>query len=201
MAKILRALFTCVAVIVPVNALAQEVPGAQFAAGYSHLGSPNVVPSNTTDETGDAPHAGWFAQVIGNVTPHAGLVAEVSGTYTRGTLLSRNWRGTKRIYTFLGGGRATSRCCRTVAPFAQVLTGFVYKTEKVNSNGGAGSIANYADRYFALMFGGGADVPLGRSIGLHVAADVVRIYRGGDYGGDYSPNTWRLHIGVVAPMR
>ena len=178
----------------------QELPAAQVSAGYSYLASPSAIIVYGSDERGDASHSGWFAEAVGNITAHAGFVGQVSASYTTSTLSARAERAALRAYSFLGGGRATSRCCGRVAPFGQVLAGKV----RVNANvtRGGGNVSRYPSDYFALLFGGGADIRIGAgTAGLHVAADVVRISRGGGDGFGPSGNTWRLLIGITAPMR
>jgi len=61
--------------------------------------------------------------------------------------------------------------------------------------------SEYPSDYFALLFGGGADIRVGAGpAGLHLAGDVVRINNGNDGFGP-SGNTWRLLVGITVPMR
>jgi hypothetical protein len=171
----------------------QELPAAQISAGYSYLTSPSAIIDYGSDESGDAPHSGWFAEVVGNMFDHAAFVGQVSATYTTSTVSGKAERATHRAYSFLGGGRATSRCCGRVAPFGQVLAGMV----RVNGDVRRAErlITHLGSDYFALVFGGGADIPIGAGpAGLHLAGDVVRISHG-------KGNTWRLLVGITAPMR
>ena len=197
-----RASLLIVAIIVmstPHPLCGQELPAAQISAGYSHLASPDAIIAYGSDESGDASHSGWFAEVAGNMFAHAGFVGHVSATYTTSTLRSRAERARNRAYSFLGGGRATSRCCGRVAPFGQVLAGMVRVNVEID-RGGPPTRA-YPDDYFAMTFGGGADIRMGAGpAGLHLAGVVVRINRGSDGFGP-SGTTWRLLVGITVPMR
>ena len=63
---------------------------------------------------------------------------------------------------------------------------------------GGPPIAEYPSDYFALVFGGGADIRMGAGpAGLHIAGDFVR----GNDGFGPSGNTWRLLLGITVPMR
>ena len=177
----------------------QELPAAQISAGYSHLASPGAIIVYGSDESGDASHSGWFAEVVGNIYAHAGFVGQVSGSYTTSTVSGRGERAAHRAYSFLGGGRATSRCCRRVAPFGQVLAGMVRVNAHVTRGGR--DISRMPVDYFALLFGGGADIRIGAGpAGLHLAGDFVSISRGTNGFGP-SGNTWRLRVGITGPMR
>ena len=182
----------------PAAVLAQDVPPAHVAGGYSYFAKPREV-FGIPEDTSDPPAwRGWFANVIGNITPHASVVAEISGTYATGSLRSRNWRSSLQAHSFLGGARAASRCCRGVAPFGQVLAGVVHARETITERAGRGNIGRFSTKYFALAFGGGADFRLTRSVGLEVAADMMQVNIG---DMPRSGTSLRLRVGVIAPMR
>lgn len=191
---------TIMAVTRPHALSGQQLPAAQISAGYSHLASPSAILVYGSDESGDASHSGWFGEVVGNISAHAGVVGQVSATYTTSTVSGKAERAAHRAYSFLGGWRATSRCCRRVAPFGQVLAGMV-RVNAVVTRGERTIFSDYPNDYFALLFGGGADIRIGAGpAGLHLAGDVVRISNGNDGFGP-SGNTWRLLVGITVPMR
>ena len=181
----------------PAALFAQAVPAAQVSGGYSYVTNPTTVMADTSDETGEAPRSGWFADVIGNITPHIGIVGEVAATFTTGTLLSRNWHGTHHAYLFLGGARATSRCCRRVVPFGQVLAGALRINNKLRDGGG--HVGSYSSTRLSFVVGGGANIRLGGPVGLRFAVDGLFVGRGRAFGAD--GKTWRMLGGVTVPMR
>ena len=193
-----RALLLIVAIMTlckPRLVFGQELPGAQISAGYSHLADPGAI---IVYGSGETSNHGWFAEIVGNMAAHAGFVGQVSATYTRSTSTGRGERVANRAYSFLGGGRATSRCCQRVVPFGQVLAGMV----RVNAEVTRGQrVSQFPADYFALVFGGGADIRIGTGpAGLHLAGDIVRVSRGSE-GFDPTGNTWRLLAGLTFPMR
>ena len=65
-----------VAVCTPQALSGQELPAAQISAGYSHLASPSAIIDYGSDESGDASHSGWFAEVAANMFATLALSAK-----------------------------------------------------------------------------------------------------------------------------
>jgi hypothetical protein len=192
--KLLSTLLGIAVLVSPVSLLAQDAPAVQVTAGYSYLTRPNAVlvgvisdqPAGTSDD-----------ELVCRNYWNAAIVGQVSATYTTGTLNSRAWHGEDTAYAFLGGGRASLRR-RAVVPFGQVLLGLI-RTDADITEGTSGRVGQWSDHYFALSAGGGVDIRLGGSIGVHVAADVMRTSRGRQ-ALDYD-RTWPLQAGLILPMR
>jgi hypothetical protein len=204
----------------PIVAFAQP---AQVSAGYTNLrGSNAILVRPVSDqisspfynqggelfsESGKAPASGWFAEIVGNVTRHAGMVGHVSANYKTGTLFQKHWRGTDAAYTVLGGPRFSSRCCRGIVPFGQVLFGFVHSTAAIKAQTVqvadmvvfGHTISTRTANYSAFTAGGGADVRTGGRVGIHFGADAMRTSR--THQGINHKWTLRLRAGVTIPIR
>lgn len=119
---------------------AQYTPAGDFALGYSHF---QIIKGFTI------PMEGASNSVSFNVNSWFGLAGDF-GVY--------HWDGgglTGETYTF--GPRFSYRKLRRVEPFAQGLFGGSHFSGQIGGvNGGPGN-------HSAFSFGGGADVPLGRS--------------------------------------
>jgi hypothetical protein len=195
--KTLVVVFFCVLVVAPASPLAQEPPALQVSGGYTNITRQNaVLITAISDEEKIGSRSGWYAEIIGDIRPYVGVIGQVARTSTTGELRSRAWLGTGEAYTFLGGPRFFARCCGRIVPFAQVLVGGVWSKADITS--GAAQITTFSDAYSAWAVGGGADIRAGGGVGVHVATDFMRTDRSAQ---GIEPWTWRLHIGVIVPMR
>jgi hypothetical protein len=136
---------------------------------------------------------GWGASVSGNVTRYFGVTADFSGVYGAEPyvpvctvpvppgcpLQTQNMNA----YHFLAGPRFTLRT-HGATPFAHTLFGAAnLREEKLGTRSG-----------FAMGFGGGVDVPLGKHVAYRlVQADYIGSLRS-DSGWDHD---FRLETGVV----
>ena len=200
----------------PIAASAQAV---QVSAGYTQLTSANAIMLRSLSDNltspfykvfSEADHSqssGLFAEVVGNVTRHAGIVGHMSVNSTTSNLSFYSARADVTAYTVLGGPRLSSRCCRSVVPFGQVLLGIVHTTADVKFPAIQGvdrvlvaeTIVPYRDNYWAFTVGGGADVRIGAPIGLHLAADLMRTSR--PHQNKNFEWTPRVRVGLTVPMR
>jgi hypothetical protein len=194
--KTFTALVGALALIVPVIASAQEVPRVQVAGGYTLITRQNAVLAEAvSDEEGIGSRSGWFAEVAGNIKPYVGIVGQVSATYTTGTLRSRAWEATGEAYTLLGGARFNARCCGPLVPFAKVLLGAVRSSVDVTQR--STPVTTFSNVYSAWSVGGGADIRISGTVGVHAAVDFLRTDRSAQ---QIEPWTWRLHAGLIVPM-
>jgi hypothetical protein len=138
---------------------------------------------------------GWGASVSGNVTRYFGVTADFSGVYGSEPYAYPCTRpvppgcppATQNLsaYHFLAGPRFAFRTHRA-APFAQVLFGVAdFRQEKSGNRS-----------EFAMGFGGGVDVPLGKHLAWRlVQADYIPAKRPSDLGG--WDQGFRLQTGLV----
>jgi hypothetical protein len=137
---------------------------------------------------------GWGASVSGNLTRHFGVTADFSGVYgsEQYSLLCAvpfppgcpPQTQNLSAYHFLAGPRFTFRTHRAT-PFAHALFGVADVRREKSGNGNA----------FAMGFGGGVDIPLGKHLAYRlVQADYIPTRRPNDGGWDQD---FRLETGLV----
>jgi hypothetical protein len=110
---------------------------------------------------------GWVVSGAGNVTRWLGVVGEAGISDKTLDLLGEPPK--LRVYTFMGGPRATARLSSRVAPFGQVLFGAARASSSVLDVGD--SVTD-----FGYQPGGGVDVHLSSAVGVRLQADY-RIVR------------------------
>jgi hypothetical protein len=160
-------------------------PKAEVFGGYAF--------SHYTVDTVGRNLNGWGASVSGNFTRNFGLAADFSGVYGSepyprgGPAQLENPSGTESAgaYHFLAGPRFTLRT-RTVSPFAHALFGIKDLRQEESGNW----------LTFAMGFGGGMDVPLGKHAAYRIfQADYIPARRPLGIGGWDSD--FRLQTGLV----
>ena len=122
-------------------ARAQEIPTADFAAGYAHF---HIVTGFTIATDGASGSLAW------NVNRWLGVAGDL-GAYrgSFGTGLT--------VATYTSGPRVSYRKANRATPFAQALVGGAHFSSAV------GGVPNSTGDHFAFAFGGGIDIALGRS--------------------------------------
>jgi hypothetical protein len=167
------ALLIALLMVTVVIATAQETPTFQVFGGYSYM---NV---------GSSPHQkgfglnGWNAQASWNLTNWLAATADFGGYYGSPSAVSVH------NYTYLFGPTLSYRT-QHVVPFAHALFGGGHVTGKV---GGLTSTKNA----FAMVVGGGLDLPIKGHFGVRVAqVDWLR----SQYFGT-SQNGVRVSTGVM----
>ena len=161
------------AVGIPAAASAQEsgvppVPAVELSGGYTFL-------RDLGDASTDAINfpAGWYASTTVNLNRWFGLVGEVTGSYKSSLNLGSeelNVSTDVSEYTFMGGPRFAAKTGRLM-PFAQFLAGGAHLRASVNMPMGMPGHFGVSDTQFAFQPGGGVNVLLTNSLGVHVAGD------------------------------
>jgi opacity protein-like surface antigen len=149
--------------------------------------------------------AGWYADVLGNITDAFGVVGEVGGHY-KSFDETRFIAGAQvqvsadaRVHTFMGGARYTVRRNPRLTPFVQALVGLAHASVDVEGS------ATVAGRTFsvdesesasdaAIELGGGVNIGVTDGIGLRLSGSYFRIFE------DDAGNAVRFAAGVVFPF-
>lgn len=162
-----------------------DYPKGELFAGYAF--------SHYTADGNSTNLSGWGASVSGNFTKNLGLTSDFTGVYGSGPytqfcipeLPCPPATENLSAYYFLAGPRFTVRTHRA-APFAEALFGVATHNGKTT-----GKWSN-----FAMGFGGGVNVPLGKHLAYRVLqADYVPARRPFGVGGWES--NLRLQTGLV----
>lgn len=171
----------------PLVALAQDQPKVEIFGGYSYL--------NPNDD--DDLH-GWNASVTGNLNKWFGLKADFSGYYESYDGIA----GSKikvRNYFFMSGGQFAYRKSDRIQPFAHVMAGTVLLRLKQKNIPcpatvlGCVNSFSASDTGFAMMFGGGVDLKIAKSLAARlIQADYVLVRNEGETGHGF-----RLSTGLV----
>ena len=164
------AFLTCLLILAPTGAVAQEAtPIAEVAGGYSVL--------NDDDNA----LSGWVAAGSGTITRWFGVAAEAGINYYTGRF---TWQGQEYEYSwdvrFAGVGPRFVARGRRVTGFGQLLVGAL---------GGDG------ETQFAIQAGGGVDLWLARAIGIRAGIDGR-----GSWYEEEKYGSWRFHTGVVVAL-
>ncbi len=172
-------------VVSPVWLLAQDVPKAEVAAGYSYL------------RTGGQGFNGFHAQVTGNRNEWLGLTGEVSGQFAGQSVNVPGVGGASahvRTYTFLFGPTLSYREKGKFVPFAHLLAGIAH-----GSASGQTTVLDQtinfstSDTGFGLALGGGVDYQINEAFAVRpVQIDYVSINAGGGHA-----NAFRYSLGIV----
>lgn len=176
----MRKLFVLPCVLVSsAIALAQETPQAELFGGYSYLRS-------------GGNFNGWNGALTVNVNEWLGITADFAGHYTSQnvTLAGLPAVGSSaHLHTFTFGPTVAYRNDDRYTPFAHFLFGGSHLSEKVNL---VDVQASASDTGFAVLFGGGVDIPTGEHWSVRPQADFL----GSHFSGGWSKG-FRLSAGVV----
>jgi opacity protein-like surface antigen len=180
---------------------AQNVPDAEFSAGWRLLNVPDAFGGNNSQTL----PLGWYADVAGNLGRSLAVVGDVSGNYKNfdetTTLggISVNVNAHLNVHTFLGGIRFNARRNPAFTPFVQALFGLARAGGDVKGQttvaGRTFSVSqSVSNSDFAFDASGGVNVNLSDSFAARVAAGYLRV--GGNDGG----NAFRFGVGIVFPF-
>jgi len=194
-------LYTVALVGFAMSASAQNVPNAEFSAGWRLLTLPNAF-----GEESQTMPLGWYADVAGNLNRVFGVVGEVAGNYKSFTENETQFGATVRVdadinvHTFLGGVRVSARQVPAFTPYAQALFGLARAAGHIK---GQATIAgrtidvideDESDSDVAFDAGGGVNFNVSDALAVRVGASYLRV--GGSDGG----NAFRFGVGVVYPF-
>ena len=162
-------------------AAAQAVPKAELSVGYQFLRA------QQGDDFKENFPAGWYVDVVGNVTSILGIVGEVGGNYKTLTFDSTDFK--IKLHDFAGGVRVSGRKNAKAVPFGQVLFGGVHvspegedsETDKMVQVGGGVKVMQSANARF----------------GVNIGADYIRIFPKDE---DEGVNVFRFVIGINVPL-
>jgi hypothetical protein len=163
-------------------AIAQDGPKAEVFGGYQ------FVSFDTKDIGFDRQILqGWDADVAFNPTKNLGIVADISGVY-KSEIEGVQVDG--KLYNYLFGPRFSHRTDK-VTVFGEALFGGGHFAAG-NSLIGSGSING-----FAMAFGGGVDVNVGKHMAIRPVKFDYVYNRFSDSGVSESFNNFRYAAGVV----
>ena len=165
-------------------AAAQAVPKAELSVGYQFLRA------QQGDEFKESFPAGWYADVVGNVTSMLGIVGEVGGNYKTVTFDRTDVKA--KFHNFAGGVRVSGRKNAKAVPFGQVLFGGL----RTSFSGGGDSDK---DTNKIVQVGGGAKVmqSADASFGVNIGADYIRVFLPDE---DQGANVFRFVVGINVPL-
>lgn len=157
---------------IPAAASAQEsgappVPIVELSGGYTFL-------RDLGDASTDVNFpAGWYASTTVNLNRWFGLVGEVTGSYKSNVNVGvegLNLSTDASEHTFMGGPRFAGKAGRLM-PFGQFLAGAARLRATVDMPMEIPGHYSVTDTQFAFQPGGGVNVLLSDSLGVHLAGD------------------------------
>jgi opacity protein-like surface antigen len=149
--------------------------------------------------------AGWYADVVGNITSTFGVVAEVAGHYNSFDE-TRSVGGIQvavsadaRVHTFMGGVRFSVLQNPRITPFVQALVGLAHGAVDVEGSTTVGGQTFPFDESesasdAAIDLGGGVNIGLTDSMRLRLAGSYFRVFE------EDAGNGVRFAVGVVFPF-
>jgi hypothetical protein len=179
--------------VLPQPALAQTGAGA-LSAGWRVL---NIEEQTFT--------AGWYADVVGNITNTFGVVAEVAGHY-KSFDETRSVGGIQvavsadaRVHTFMGGVRFSVPQNPRITPFVQALVGLAHGAVDAEGSTTIGGRTFTFDESestsdAAIDLGGGVNISLTGSMWLRLAGSYFRVFE------EDAGNGVRFAVGIVFPF-
>lgn len=190
----------CAALGFAASSSAQDVPPAEFSAGWRLLNVPNAF----GNESETLP-LGWYADVAGNLNRAIAVVGEVSGNYKSFEQTETEFGVNVTadvdlsIHTFLGGVRFSARQNPAFTPYVQAMFGLARGSADAEiQTTVAGRTTSFkeseSDSDFAFDAGGGVNINVSDNFAVRVGAGYLRI--GGNDGG----NAFRFSAGVVVPF-
>jgi opacity protein-like surface antigen len=186
----LVAAFAAFVMVLPQPALAQNGAG-ELSAGWRVL--------NIEEETF---LAGWYADVVGNITNTFGVVAEVAGHYktfdeTRSVgAIQVAVSADARVHTFMGGVRFSLPQNPRITPFVQALVGLAHAAVDAETSSNLGGTFTFDESTSdaAIDLGGGVNIGLTDSMRLRLAGSYVRVLE------EDAGNGVRFAVGIVFPF-
>lgn len=157
--------------------MAQDAPKVDVSGGYSYL---HV---GDSDELEHVP-AGWYADVVGNLTPMLGIVGQVTGNYK--SVDDVNFK----FHSFAAGARVSGNA-GTVTPFGQVLVGLGRATFNTDLGGALPADISDSSTDPVLTLGAGVTIKSGGAIGVRIGGDYVRLFT-----EDEGTNLFRVNVGI-----
>lgn len=140
------ALLVAILGLVSFSAAAQDYPKVEIFGGYQFT---HLKPSGSAN--------GWDASITANFTKWLGGTADFSGAY----------KPEATLHTFMFGPVFALRKSEKVTPFAHVLLGTDYQTDRQSSSG------------FSMAMGGGLDVKVNQEFAVRlVQADWLPLHLG-----------------------
>lgn len=201
-------IFCCAA---PAAAQSDDVPRAEFFAGYSVM----RINYEVEVERGDPPMLtvlgfdgrqtlhGFNVSAAGYLTGNFGLAGDFSGHFKTNRLpdpLGDDVRTRVRVYNVLGGPQYKFRHGGRALPFVRALAGVAH-TRSTTSVASINTAHAISSTDFALALGGGLDVSAGDRFDLRVfQADYNPVFlsRGNELGfGKSRADNVRFSFGVV----
>jgi opacity protein-like surface antigen len=149
--------------------------------------------------------AGWYADVVGNITRTFGVVAEVGGHY-KSFDETRSVGGIQvavsadaRVHTFMGGVRFSVPQNPRITPFVQALVGLAHgAVDAEGSTTVAGQTFTFDESAStsdaAIDLGGGVNIGLTDSMRLRLAGSYFRVFE------EDAGNGVRFAAGIVFPF-
>ena len=182
------------------SASAQNVPTAEFSAGWQLLNIPDAFGNDSQTLP-----VGWYADVAGNLTRVLAVVGEVAGNYKSFDQTETqfganvNLDASLNVHTFMGGVRVSARQAPAFTPYVQVLFGLARAAGSIEGQvtvaGRTISIdQSESDSDFAFDAGGGVNIHVNDAFAVRVGASYLRV--GGSDGG----NAFRFGVGAVVPF-
>ena len=186
----LVAVFAAFVMVLPQPALAQNDAG-ELSAGWRVL--------NIEEETF---LAGWYADVVGNITSTFGVVAEVAGHYktfdeTRSVgAIQVAVSADARVHTFMGGVRFSLPQNPRITPFVQALVGLAHGAVDAETSSNLGGTLSFDESTSdaAIDLGGGVNIGLTDGMRLRLAGSYVRVLE------EDAGNGVRFAVGIVFPF-
>lgn len=171
--------------IFAVSALAQKVPEAELAFGYSYVRASSGGTSTNLH--------GASGSIAGNLTSWLGIVGDI-GAY-KATDLPSGVSGNALTYLF--GPRISYRNHDRLTPFGQILLGGTRVRVSGGSIGGAGSLGGISGsgsrNAFSVAVGGGLDVKLTESVAVRLVQAEYLMTR----FNSQTQNNARISAGLV----
>jgi opacity protein-like surface antigen len=182
--------FGVIALAAPCSA--QNMPRGEISGGWQLF--------HTEEQT---LYAGWYGDVVGNLSNMVGVVGEVSGAYksVEETRLVQAVRvqasGDLSVHSFMGGLRLNARQNPRIVPFGQITVGGVRgKATFEGSTTVGGRTFSVSDSTsetdFALGLGAGTNLMLSDTFGVQATVRYMRIF-----AEDEDSNATRFGVGAV----
>lgn len=147
-------LLVCVGLL-SIPAMAEDYPKVAVFGGYQYLHTGTIHISGQDIPNSSQSWNGWDASVRGNFTKHLGLEGDFSGTYATISHVSSS------VYTYAGGPVVSYDAGAKINPFVHVLFGGLHLK-------GSGFGVSDSINGFTMLFGGGVDAKVNKTISVRV---------------------------------